>query len=254
MEGENLSVTVSENRPQWKNRRRHSEAPSLKACLAFLALPQASVISRGPLYPSSLTVHGPVTPGFLFQSSLPEEAALPMNKAAVCCLFSCLLTTTAHTQTAPKVVFTGDNFMNAWQQTTQFTANKNWIGAGIQVQGPLGPGSSAVEADFQAAAIAGQVHQQLERRDRGGYDDCFQRKTNAAKDSEPFAKMPSAQKLPRLSTGLPTPSRAIHVCWLMTRWRYSCSKCGFGSRDHTFSQQGNRAGRSCGCQSSSGER
>jgi hypothetical protein len=77
-----------------------------------------------------------------------------MNKAAVCCLFSCLLTTTAHTQTAPKVVFTGDNFMNAWQQTTQFTANKNWIGAGIRVQGPLGPGSSAVEADFQGAVVS----------------------------------------------------------------------------------------------------
>jgi hypothetical protein len=77
-----------------------------------------------------------------------------MNKAAVCCLFSCLLTTTAHTQTAPKVVFTGDNFMNAWQQTPQFTANKNWTGAGIQVPPLFGPGSKAVEADFHAAVVS----------------------------------------------------------------------------------------------------
>jgi hypothetical protein len=75
-----------------------------------------------------------------------------MNKL---CLLSCLvLAVSAQAQSAPEVVFTGDNFMNVWQQTPQFTANMNWIGAGIQVQPLFGPGSKAVDADFQAAVVS----------------------------------------------------------------------------------------------------
>jgi hypothetical protein len=75
-----------------------------------------------------------------------------MNKA-VFCLVSCLLVSTVHAQTTPKVVFTGDNFTLAWQQTSQFTANKNWIGAGVSVGCCYGTGSGNVEADFQANVI-----------------------------------------------------------------------------------------------------
>jgi hypothetical protein len=53
------------------------------------------------------------------------------------CLLSCLLVyivADAQVATLPKVVFTGDNFTLAWQQTRQFTANPNWIGAGVQPQ------------------------------------------------------------------------------------------------------------------------
>jgi hypothetical protein len=57
----------------------------------------------------------------------------------------------AHAQTASKVVFTGDYYTQAWQQTPQFTANTNWIGAGVST--PLYSGSSSVLADFQANVI-----------------------------------------------------------------------------------------------------
>jgi hypothetical protein len=48
-------------------------------------------------------------------------------------LLSCLaLAVSANAQTAPTVVFTGDNATYGWQQSSSFTANKNWIGAGLQ--------------------------------------------------------------------------------------------------------------------------
>jgi hypothetical protein len=81
---------------------------------------------------------------------LSEEAA-PMNKWM--CLLACLLVSLTHAQTTPRVVFTGDDFTLAWQQTTESTANQNWIGAGVSVQCCLGPGSSLVEEDFQANVI-----------------------------------------------------------------------------------------------------
>ena len=47
------------------------------------------------------------------------------------CFLACLLVSFAATaQTAPKVVFVGEDFTTAWQSTPQFTANTNWIGAG----------------------------------------------------------------------------------------------------------------------------
>jgi hypothetical protein len=70
-------------------------------------------------------------------------------------LFSlaCLvLVVSAHAQTAPKVVFTGDSFTFAWQNTPQFTANPNWIGAGVNVC-CLSGGSNTVAADFQTNVI-----------------------------------------------------------------------------------------------------
>jgi hypothetical protein len=70
------------------------------------------------------------------------------------CVLACsLLSVMANAQTAPKVVFTGDNFTLAWQQTTQFTANPNWIGAGVSVGCCYGAGSGNVEAAFQANVI-----------------------------------------------------------------------------------------------------
>jgi hypothetical protein len=51
-----------------------------------------------------------------------------MNKL---CLLACLaLAVSAHAQSAPKVVFVGDQFTYAWQQSAAFKANPNWIGAG----------------------------------------------------------------------------------------------------------------------------
>lgn len=72
-----------------------------------------------------------------------------MNKLLVLACF--LVSISANAQTAPKVVFTGDQFTLAWQQTPQFTANQNWIGAGVQV--PQEEGSGVVEAAFQANVI-----------------------------------------------------------------------------------------------------
>jgi hypothetical protein len=77
-----------------------------------------------------------------------------MNKVRLlACLLSCLLISVAHAQTTPKVVFTGDNFTYAWQQTSQFTANKNWIGAGIQVGCCFGAGSMNVAEAFQTNVL-----------------------------------------------------------------------------------------------------
>jgi hypothetical protein len=68
------------------------------------------------------------------------------------CLLSCLLLSiVAHAATPRKVVFTGDNFTLAWQQTSQFTANPNWIGAGVQPSSFQG--SASVLAAFQANVI-----------------------------------------------------------------------------------------------------
>jgi hypothetical protein len=73
-----------------------------------------------------------------------------MNKL---CLLACLLIPAAlNAQTAPKVVFTGDDFTFNWQQTPQFTANQNWVGAGLDVC-CIGGVTGLVEADFQANVI-----------------------------------------------------------------------------------------------------
>src|SRR5882757_8931083 len=70
-----------------------------------------------------------------------------MNKL---CLLSCLaLAVSAHAQSAPKVVFTGDRFMYNWQQSAAFTSNKNWIGAGLDSFGSTFFASTYVAADFQ---------------------------------------------------------------------------------------------------------
>jgi hypothetical protein len=69
------------------------------------------------------------------------------------CLLACLLVSPTHAQTAPKVVFTGDDFTLAWQQTSQFTANQNWTGAGVSVPCCLSLGSGLVEDAFRANVI-----------------------------------------------------------------------------------------------------
>jgi hypothetical protein len=76
-----------------------------------------------------------------------------MNKVRLLArLLSCLLISAVHAQT-PKVVFTGDGFTYLWQQTSQFTANKNWIGAGINVGCCYGEGSKNVSDAFQTNVI-----------------------------------------------------------------------------------------------------
>jgi hypothetical protein len=96
----------------------------------ILALPKSCVVSKDRATSSPTTFTGPHHPGSPVRGSPPEEAAFPMNKV-VCCLFAFLLSSAAHAQTNPKVVFVGAGFTYNWQQTPQFTANKNWIGAGI---------------------------------------------------------------------------------------------------------------------------
>jgi GDSL-like Lipase/Acylhydrolase family len=59
----------------------------------------------------------------------------------------------AHAQTLPKVVFTGDTFTYDWQQSAAFTANKNWIGAGLGSFGSAFHESNYVADDFQANVI-----------------------------------------------------------------------------------------------------
>jgi hypothetical protein len=68
---------------------------------------------------------------------------------------SCLaIVVTAHAQTAPKVVFTGDVFTYNWQQTPAFKANTNWIGAGLDKFGSsLFQESTYVAAEFQSNVI-----------------------------------------------------------------------------------------------------
>lgn len=58
----------------------------------------------------------------------------------------------ATAQTVPEVVFVGEDFTTAWQATPQFTANTNWIGAGIQNPGAFG-GSDLVLENFQTDVI-----------------------------------------------------------------------------------------------------
>jgi hypothetical protein len=72
-----------------------------------------------------------------------------MNKL---CLLACLLVSVASTaQTAPKVVFIGDDITAAWQRSSEFTANKNWIGEGVAYNDY--PGTSVVLQNFQANVI-----------------------------------------------------------------------------------------------------
>jgi hypothetical protein len=76
-----------------------------------------------------------------------------MNKV-VCCLFAFLLSSAAHAQTNPKVVFVGAGFTYNWQQTPQFTANRNWIGAGIPTPYSItDPGTTDVAANFQRDVV-----------------------------------------------------------------------------------------------------
>jgi hypothetical protein len=73
-----------------------------------------------------------------------------MNKLL---LPACLLVSlVAHAQTTPKVVFVGEGFIPQWQATPQFTANKNWIGAGLGEIAPYND-STTVLQDFQANVI-----------------------------------------------------------------------------------------------------
>jgi hypothetical protein len=68
-------------------------------------------------------------------------------------LLAGLVPATALAATPPKVVFTGDYFTVLWQADPSFTANTNWIGAGVEGELGFGDGSGAVAADFQANVI-----------------------------------------------------------------------------------------------------
>jgi hypothetical protein len=68
-------------------------------------------------------------------------------------LLACvLLPLTGNAQTTPKVVFVGDDITAAWQGTSEFTANTNWIGKGILPGSGYDP-SLEVLQDFQANVI-----------------------------------------------------------------------------------------------------
>lgn len=63
---------------------------------------------------------------------------------------ACLtLAVSAHAQSAPKVIFVGDQFTYAWQQSAAFKANPNWIGSGTPLTFTYG-NSGAVAAAFPA--------------------------------------------------------------------------------------------------------
>ena len=67
---------------------------------------------------------------------------------------SCLaFVVSAHAQVPSKVVFVGDQFTYAWEQTPQFLNNHNWIGAGINIQPAAYVDSAQVVAGFQANVI-----------------------------------------------------------------------------------------------------
>jgi hypothetical protein len=76
-----------------------------------------------------------------------------MNKL---CLLACLFVSVAATaQTGSTVVFTGDDFVYGWQQNAAFTANKNWIGAGVaRGTGSYWGFTEAVLNDFQTNVIS----------------------------------------------------------------------------------------------------
>jgi Bacterial Ig-like domain (group 2) len=77
-----------------------------------------------------------------------------MRSLRVLILFAGLVPATALAATpAPTVVFTGDYFTVLWQADPSFTANTNWIGAGVEGELGFGNGSGAVAADFQANVI-----------------------------------------------------------------------------------------------------
>jgi hypothetical protein len=70
------------------------------------------------------------------------------------CLLACvLLPFTAIAQTAPKVVFAGDEVTAEWQTNPAFTANTNWIGAGITPNTFMFDPSNLVVENFQASVI-----------------------------------------------------------------------------------------------------
>jgi len=74
-----------------------------------------------------------------------------MNKL---CLLACLLVSVAATaQTGPKVVFAGDDITAAWQASPEFTANTNWVGAGITPDIFMFDPSNLVLENFQASVI-----------------------------------------------------------------------------------------------------
>jgi hypothetical protein len=70
-------------------------------------------------------------------------------------LLACLMVSVAATaQSGPTVVFTGDDFVYNWQQSAAFTANKNWIGAGVTGDTGFDWGfSQTVLNDFQTNVI-----------------------------------------------------------------------------------------------------
>jgi hypothetical protein len=71
-------------------------------------------------------------------------------KLFLLCLFLGLAVS-AHAQSTPKVVITGDGPVYQWQQTSQFLANKNWIGAGLNLC--CYTSSYQVVQDFQTNVI-----------------------------------------------------------------------------------------------------
>ena len=73
-----------------------------------------------------------------------------MNK--LCVLVCLLISLPGIAQTAPKVVFVGENLTAAWQSSSEFTANKNWVGEGITV-GDTFSGAGEVLQNFQASVI-----------------------------------------------------------------------------------------------------
>jgi hypothetical protein len=88
------------------------------------------------------------------------------------CLLACLLVPVANAQTPPKVVFTGDTFTYNWQQSAAFTANKNWIGAGLDSFGSTFQESTYVADDFQTNVI--NQHPDLVFIETGSSDIAFQ--------------------------------------------------------------------------------
>ena len=71
-------------------------------------------------------------------------------------LLLCILAFAVSTQaqTLPKVVFVGDGFAYAWEQTPEFLSHSNWIGAATDIVPAMYADSKPVVTDFQANVIA----------------------------------------------------------------------------------------------------